>query len=246
MSDVPKGFQARDGWYFRRNGDGAVHITAPDSMGPGAHQVVLLDADTWAAVVASVSRSGPEVLARTAYAAYGEATGGKTHDGRNMPAWDDLGDTIQGAWAAAGRRRRRTHHRFGGDSQMKTILGRDPVLYTTLAAAILQYANAVWFGWSDHQTAVINAAISIIAGAVAVAGVSVDRLLPFLSGITQALINVFVAFHVNWSQADITAFMAIVAAALAFFGVRPKVVAMIDSNWRPVPKQPVARLKPAA
>lgn len=101
MSDVSKDFRASDGWYFRRDDDESVHITAPDSMGPGAHQVARLDADTWAAVVASVSRSSPEQLARAAYQAYGEATGGRNYRGEPMPAWEDLGDTIRGAWAAA-------------------------------------------------------------------------------------------------------------------------------------------------
>ncbi|MFD7410136.1 hypothetical protein [Kitasatospora purpeofusca] len=39
--------------------------------------------------------------AEIAYAAYGAATGGLTHDGRPMPTWDQLGDRIQHAWAAA-------------------------------------------------------------------------------------------------------------------------------------------------
>ena len=37
----------------------------------------------------------------TAYAGYAERTGGKTYDGRDMPAWGELGDTIQAAWEAA-------------------------------------------------------------------------------------------------------------------------------------------------
>lgn len=53
-----QGFHARDNWYFRREDDGSVRILAPDSLGPGAHQVVTLDADTWASVVASVSSGG--------------------------------------------------------------------------------------------------------------------------------------------------------------------------------------------
>ena len=36
-----------------------------------------------------------------AYEAYGARTGGKTHDGRDMPHWGDLGETIQAAWVAA-------------------------------------------------------------------------------------------------------------------------------------------------
>lgn len=50
MSEVNEGFHSRDGWYFRREDDGSVRIMGPDSMGPGAHQVVTLDADTWASV----------------------------------------------------------------------------------------------------------------------------------------------------------------------------------------------------
>jgi hypothetical protein len=40
-------------------------------------------------------------LAKVAYQAYGEATGFKNFLGNAMPVWDDLGETIQGAWRAA-------------------------------------------------------------------------------------------------------------------------------------------------
>jgi hypothetical protein len=35
------------------------------------------------------------------YEAYGLVTGGKTHDGRDMPHWSKLGETVQAAWIAA-------------------------------------------------------------------------------------------------------------------------------------------------
>lgn len=35
------------------------------------------------------------------YEAYAESTGGKTYDGRQMPAWDALPPHVQNAWAAA-------------------------------------------------------------------------------------------------------------------------------------------------
>jgi hypothetical protein len=40
-------------------------------------------------------------LARLAYVAYGASTGHKNFRGDPMPAWDDLGEAIQTAWAAA-------------------------------------------------------------------------------------------------------------------------------------------------
>lgn len=40
-------------------------------------------------------------LARIAYTAYGDSTGWVNYQGKPMPAWDDLPDTIRQAWAAA-------------------------------------------------------------------------------------------------------------------------------------------------
>lgn len=45
----------------------------------------------------------PPDLGQRAYAAYGQTTGGLTHDGRAMPAWEELGEQIQQAWTAAAR-----------------------------------------------------------------------------------------------------------------------------------------------
>lgn len=36
-----------------------------------------------------------------AYEGYAESTGNKTYDNRDMPAWRDLGERVQGAWIAA-------------------------------------------------------------------------------------------------------------------------------------------------
>lgn len=41
-----------------------------------------------------------------AYATYGAAVGRKTHDGRQMPPWFDLGPTVQAGWIAVGRQAR--------------------------------------------------------------------------------------------------------------------------------------------
>jgi hypothetical protein len=51
----PPGFHARDGWFFRRDADGAVVVTAHGW--PGGPEVIL-PAPTWASVVASVSAAG--------------------------------------------------------------------------------------------------------------------------------------------------------------------------------------------
>lgn len=43
-------------------------------------------------------------LAKAAYQAYGETTNFKNYQGNPMPAWEDLGATIQDAWIAAADR----------------------------------------------------------------------------------------------------------------------------------------------
>lgn len=42
-------------------------------------------------------------VARAMYAAYGETTGHKNYQGNPMPAFNELGETIQRAWHAAAR-----------------------------------------------------------------------------------------------------------------------------------------------
>lgn len=42
-----------------------------------------------------------DTLARLAYAAYGDSTGGKNYQGLPMPAYDALGESIQAAWRSA-------------------------------------------------------------------------------------------------------------------------------------------------
>jgi hypothetical protein len=39
----------------------------------------------------------PADLGQTAYAAYGQAVGGVTHEGRPLPTWADLSSTTQTA-----------------------------------------------------------------------------------------------------------------------------------------------------
>lgn len=44
---------------------------------------------------------GVDLLAQSAYVAYGRSTGWKNYRGLDMPRWEDLGEAIQNAWRAA-------------------------------------------------------------------------------------------------------------------------------------------------
>jgi hypothetical protein len=52
---MEEGFHAHDGWYFTRLDDGHVKISAAVSR---STEVIRLDPETWASIVASVSEGG--------------------------------------------------------------------------------------------------------------------------------------------------------------------------------------------
>lgn len=122
------------------------------------------------------------------------------------------------------------------------IFGREPVVITTLLSSILQLVNMFWLHWSDNQTAVVNGAIAVVLGAVATGLVSTDRLLPLLTGVAQAILNVGLAFGLPWSADKVGAVLAVVTAFVAIWGVRPQVTASVDDQGNRVPKRSLFRL----
>jgi hypothetical protein len=63
-------------------------------------------------------------LALAAYTAYGDHTGGVNYQDLPMPAWADLGPTIQGAWIAAADAIPATQAGYLWRATVRTILGR--------------------------------------------------------------------------------------------------------------------------
>jgi hypothetical protein len=61
MADIHHdGFHARDGWYFTRQPDGSVKISAAVQR---CTEELIIDPNTWASIIASVSAQG-ETAAR--------------------------------------------------------------------------------------------------------------------------------------------------------------------------------------
>jgi hypothetical protein len=100
---------------------------------------------------------------------------------------------------------------------MDKIFGREPILWTTLFAVVLQFVTAFGFALTEVQQATLNAAFAVVLGGVAAAFVSVDRFLPLLVGIIQAVLQVGVAFGLSLSPEQQTTVLAVVAAAVAFW-----------------------------
>lgn len=55
MSISHSGFHAKDGWYFERQSDGSVKISAAVER---CTETITVDASSWASIVASVSKDG--------------------------------------------------------------------------------------------------------------------------------------------------------------------------------------------
>ncbi|MDN3356098.1 hypothetical protein [Actinomadura sp. DC4] len=122
------------------------------------------------------------------------------------------------------------------------LFGRDPVVIAALLSAALQAINMFWLHLTSDQTAAVNAAIGILLAALAAAFVSVDALLPLLSGVAQAIVNVVLVFGVHWSADQVGSITALVAAFVAIVGVRPQVTARVAPDGSLVPRQSLFRL----
>lgn len=55
MAITHEGFHAKDGWYFERQDDGSVKISAAVDR---STEVITLDPSTWASIIASMSTEG--------------------------------------------------------------------------------------------------------------------------------------------------------------------------------------------
>ena len=122
------------------------------------------------------------------------------------------------------------------------LFGRDPVVIATLLSAALQMLNMFWLHWTNDQTAAVNAAVSVVLAAIAAAYVSIDALLPLLTGVAQALVNVGLVFGLHWSADQVGSIAALVTAFVAIFAVRPQVTARVAHDGTLVPRRGMFRL----
>lgn len=59
--------------------------------------------DAEAQAQASSAQAQPVNLGQLAFNAYNAKAGGKTYDGKDVPAWADLGEAVQANWEASAR-----------------------------------------------------------------------------------------------------------------------------------------------
>lgn len=108
------------------------------------------------------------------------------------------------------------------------IFGRQPVLVTTFLAVFLQVASSIFLHWTDNQQALLNAAISAVLGFAAAAAVALDKALPAVVGVVQAVLFVAVGFGVSITDSQMSMVSALVAAAVALW-TYDRVTAPVDA-----------------
>lgn len=107
--------------------------------------------------------------------------------------------------------------------------GREPaVLWMALVTPLIQLISALVFPLNDEQQGVLNAAAAAALGVIVAFQVSVEKALPLLAGLVQAVIAVGLAFGLELAPETQSAILATVAALVGFFvrtQVAPKVPA---------------------
>jgi hypothetical protein len=115
------------------------------------------------------------------------------------------------------------------------VFGREPVVVTAFLAAFLQVLSSLVFHWTDGQQAVVNAAISVLLGFAAAAGVAVDKALPALVGVVQAVLAVGIGFGLHLQDTQVSMITAMVAAGVALW-TRDRVTAKVGAESASVVK----------
>lgn len=106
-------------------------------------------------------------------------------------------------------------------SLLGQLLGREPVMVVATVAALL-VAVIPAFGWSTPAAGSVSAAVVAVGGLVSAWLVSVDRALPLLVGVGQAVVAAAASFGLQLTDGQISALMSVLAI-LGGVATRPQV-----------------------
>lgn len=110
---------------------------------------------------------------------------------------------------------------------MKKILGREPAVFWSLVAAVQLALLQLW-PMPHAVNGALNGVVLAGAGLATAAMVSVDKVLPALVGLVQAVFAVYLAFGTPVAETTQTGVLALLAAVAGFF-VRQNVEAPVDA-----------------
>lgn len=110
-------------------------------------------------------------------------------------------------------------------------LRREPAVIMALAAGLIQVLSAFLTHWTDEQQGTLNAAIALVAGLVTAGMVSLDKALPLLGGLVQAVFAVGLAYGWEVTPEAQSAVLALVSAVTGAF-IRTQVTAKVPAVER--------------
>lgn len=108
---------------------------------------------------------------------------------------------------------------------------REPAIIMALVVGLIQVLSAFVTHWTDEQQGTLNAAVALVGGLVTAGLVSLDKALPLLGGLVQAVFAVALAFGVEAAPEAQSVVLALVAAITGAF-VRTQVTAKVPAVER--------------
>lgn len=109
------------------------------------------------------------------------------------------------------------------------ILGREPVLWLALVAALIQLVSSFVFELSNEQQGVLNALAVAVIGVLTAFAVAKDKVAPALLGLVQAALAVGLAFGWELGAQDQSTIMAFATAVIGMF-LRTQVTARVPAS----------------
>lgn len=103
------------------------------------------------------------------------------------------------------------------------ITAEPAMLWMAVIAPLIQLVSAFVLPLNTDQQGVLNGLAAAIVGIIVAVAVDVHKALPLLTGLAQAVISVGLAFGLHLAPEAQGALLALVAAVVALFGVRPQV-----------------------
>lgn len=113
------------------------------------------------------------------------------------------------------------------------VLGREPVIWTTAVAAIVQFISAFFIPVTADQQGVIAAVAIAVLGFIGAVQLHDGTWAQAFVVVVKALVALAVAFGLHWAPDQQMIFMGLVQAVLALF-VRSQVTAPVDAAGRDI------------
>lgn len=109
------------------------------------------------------------------------------------------------------------------------VFGREPALFLSAFAVVVQFVSQFLFHFSDVQQGAVNAVAATVIGLVLAWKVARGSLVPAVLGFGQSALALLLAYGVDLSANDQSTIMAVVAMAVGWY-TRTQVTAPVDET----------------